>query len=115
MLAQSRATTLRMCFGIATTHRNSAAMLVRPGPGRCRGAAATARRALPGSSAQHAAGRRSGGFAFSQRQLTVDQHVADAGTELMRLIEARTILDGIRIEHYEVGKLARDQSPALGQ
>jgi REP element-mobilizing transposase RayT len=68
------------------------------------------------SGAPHdAAGSSAGVLAVLQNGHAVDQHVAHAGGILVRPVERGVIGDGRRVEHHDVGMVARRQTAAVLQ
>src|SRR6202789_982587 len=69
----------------------------------------------PGASPDHASGRGSRGYSVLDGHLTVHDDVTHAGAQLVRFLESGMVLDGIRIEHYDVGEGARLQAATIFQ
>ena len=49
-----------------------------------------------------------------ERETAVDQNLRHAGRVLVRLLEGRVVLDGLRVEDHDVGEVARLEQAAVG-
>src|SRR5439155_2969811 len=84
-----------------------------PGPVPRAGATAAASRAGPRPSAHGPTAGSAGGLAMTQRLHSVHPHLIDAGSQLLRTLVGRVILNGLRIEHHDVREIARLQHAAV--
>src|SRR6185312_5153716 len=84
-----------------------------PGPVTGRGAAAAAGGPAPGAPAHRASARGARRLAAAQRPHAVHPDVVDARGELLRLLVGGVILDRVRVEHHDVGIVARLELTAI--